>query len=212
MLSEIDFCILLNVIDNAKADDQIEGIPHQLRPSAWRNRLYHKGGWDQDPHYILDGVQYGFHVVNRHANMDQYCMNNYWSCYKESTESKLSSLGEMEIACGKLSLSSELPRCIHAMGAIRKGTGLYRPINDCSRPEGNSVNCYMDEIIQPFSFITVQGILQDIQEGDFLSVVDLQSAYRSVAIHPRDRCYFSLCWHSSEGALIILNDNFLCFE
>lgn len=30
-------------------------------------------------------------------------------------------------------------------------------------------------------------------------------------IHPRDRRYFSLCWHSREGAPIVLTDNYLCF-
>lgn len=95
--------------------------------------------------------------------------------------------------------------------AIMKSTGSYRPITDCSRPAENAVNQFMDEILCPFSFVCIQGILQDINEGDFLSVVDLQSAYRAVAIHPQDRCYFGLCWHSSDGAPIVLNDNFLCF-
>lgn len=88
-------------------------------------------------------------------------------------QEKLSSLIEMEIACGKLALATELPHCIHAIGAIRKSTGSYRPITDCSCPENISVNQFMDDILDPFSFVTIQGILQDIKEGDFLSVVDL---------------------------------------
>lgn len=150
-------------------------------------------------------------MLNKSPLVDSYLVPNYWSCCNGDAEEKLDSLIECEIHEGKLSIASELPECIHAMGAIRKSTGKYRPITDCSCPAGVSINNHMCDILSEFSFIRLEDILPSIEYGSFLSVLDLQAAYRSVAIHPSDRKYFGLAWHDKEGNPIILQDNFLSF-
>lgn len=47
----------------------------------------------------------------------------------------------------------------------------------------------MDEVFQHFSFVSLQKVLNPITQGMFLSVLDLQAAYRSVAIHPTENSF-----------------------
>lgn len=210
MLSEVNFRILLDSIE-AMTDCRLGGVQLQLRPKAWAKYLCHDGIWDDKSHYILDGVTNGFRVLNSDPDIDCYRVDNYRSCYKLGVETKLTSLIESEIGVGKLSVSNEFPKCIHALGAVRKSSGSYRPITDCSRPTNVAVNYHMNEVFNSFTFVSLQEVLDSIERGMFLSVIDLQAAYRSVAIHPNERSYFGLFWQSAEGAPMILNDNFLCF-
>lgn len=69
----------------------------------------------------------------------------------------------------------------------------------------------MDDVFNPFTFVSLQQVLDSLHPGMFLSVLDLQFVYRSVALCPDERPNFGLLWQSSSGALMVLNDNFLCF-
>lgn len=154
MLSELDFRILLDTIE-AKASGTLSGVTRQLKPIGWKRHLCYDGIWDRESNYILDGVINGFHVVNRNVDIQDYIVGNYLSCFERGVEEKLSSLIESEISAGKLSLSVDFSRCIHALGAVRKSTGSYRPITYCSRLLEIAVNNHMEEVFNRFSFVSL---------------------------------------------------------
>ena len=105
-----------------------------MKPAAWLKMLHddENGCYDSDAHFILDGVLYGFHMVDPNATLEGYFCNNYQSSL--SCHQELSTLLMQEISTGKLSISRDIPHCTHALGAIIKPTGKIRPITDCSRP------------------------------------------------------------------------------
>lgn len=179
MLTESNFETLIEKI-SAETGNYLGGVYRQLRPIAWLNHLCFKKIWDINAHYILDGVFYGFHVIDPVLPAISYQQRNYSSCYVGQVEEKLSKLLWGEIADGKLSVVHNIPYCVHALGAIRKSTGDYRPITDCSMPE--DLNNYMNDVFETFSFVKIEEILCKIEYGMWLSVVDLKAAYRSVAI------------------------------
>lgn len=210
MLSEETFGTLLDSI-SAESGEYLAGVRRQLKPKVWMSELFHNKIWDINAHFILDGIYYGFHVVNPDLPFFSYHQYNYWSCYADQAEEKLSKLIWDQMGADKLSEVSYLPDCIHSIGAVRKSNGGYRPITDCSEPSDIAINNCMEDIYEPFSYIKLDEVLNEVHPGQYLSVVDLQAAYHSVAIHPSNRRYFGLSWHSQEGVPIVLQDNFLCF-
>ena len=72
--------------------------------------------------------------------------------------------------------------------------GGIRPITDCSMPKNISVNNYCADIIQDFQYKNVDHVLAMLQEGDYMAVVDIKSAYRAVPIFPDHRRYLGLKW------------------
>lgn len=210
VLSESKFSVLLDSI-SAETGDFLVGIRRQLKPKNWMCELFHDKIWDVNAHFLLDGIFYGFHVVNPELPHVSYYQKNYWSCYTTEAEEKLSKLIWEEMDAGKLARVNVLPDCIHSMGAVRKTTGGYRPITDCSEPGEEAINSYMESIYEPFKYIRLEDILGGLCRGQYLSVIDLQAAYRAVMIHPSNRKYFGLCWHARSGEPIVLQDNFLCF-
>lgn len=164
---------------------------------------------DPDIHFILNGIFYGFKVIDIDTDIIPYSCKNYSSCLVEGNFEKLKKLLRSEVDEQKLSIVDEKPFCVHSMGVIgKKGTAKIRPITDCSKPEGKSVNCYMETVQDKFHYVTVENIVSHMIEGKLwvMSTVDLASAYRSVMIRPVDRCYFGLAF---EGQYLV--DNCLCF-
>ena len=92
-----------------------------------------------------------------------------------------------ELSSGKVSLVEDKPRCVHALGAIRKSNGKLRPITDCHRPEGLSFNNHMDTTCENFSFTKLDYVADFMTEGCWFAVLDLKAAYRTVNILPSQR-------------------------
>lgn len=90
------------------------------------------------------------------------------------------------------------------------GGGGIRPITDCSRPKGSSVNQYTGEVFSTFSFVKMAEVLQNVKPSIYMATVDLKSAYRSVLVHPSNRTFFGLKWNI-QGKEVHLVDNFVCF-
>lgn len=64
------------------------------------------------------------------------------------------------------------------MGIVKKKSGVFRMITDCSEPDGLSVNQFMGEIFVPFTFITIEEIYKNLPMGTWLSSIDLRAAYK----------------------------------
>lgn len=181
-----------------------------MNPAVWRNYLKASGSWDQDAVYILDGVVNGFRMTDKDSEIPSYENQNYGSCFSRQSFAKLQEVITREIESGKLSVVMDRPNCIHAIGAIIKPSGSVRPITDCSRPEGQSVNVYTKETFTSFSFVKFRDVLADVSCNAYMCTIDLQAAYRSIMIHPSDRKNFGLKW-CIEGNPCWLLDNFVCF-
>ena len=188
----------------------IDGVYTQLRPSGWLEELRLGGEWDEDAHFLLDGVIYGFRVIDPDADLKDYKCHNYNSALVEPNRSKLQDLILEELENGKMSVCHYTPTCIHALGVIVKPSGAIRPITDCKRPIGASVNSYMQSTFSTFSYVTVDDAINLMTPKCWMSCVDLQSAYRSVNIHPSNKKFCGLSWDFGDGP-VYLTDNCVSF-
>ena len=105
---------------------------------------------------------------------------------------------------------SKKTTCIHSMGAVPKPDGGVRPITDCSMPRDISVNNFCEKIIEDFQYKSVDNVLAMLQEGDYMAVVDIKSAYRAVPIFPGHRRDLGLKWEIN-GETVYIEDSRLCF-
>lgn len=108
MLTELDFESLLKDV-SAEASVYLAGVRRQLKPIGWRDYLCYQKIWDINAHYILNGIWYGFHVMDPVMPDLSYCQRNYSSCYVKGVEEKMSNLLWSEIEAGKLSIVANLP-------------------------------------------------------------------------------------------------------
>ena len=110
------------------------GVRSQMNLCGWRNILmggpnsvYGPGGMDPDTHFLLDSMIHGFKLLDPRAKIHGYYCNNYESA-TVTTIDKIDIIFKTELAAGKLSVVQEQPMCIHAMGAVPKSSGGFRPI------------------------------------------------------------------------------------
>ena len=192
------------------APNYIDGVASQLRPGGWLAELNYEGEWDKDSHFILDGIIHGFHVVDKNACIAPYHNFNYRSATCPENRQNLQNLLIDEMSCGKITFANATPTCVHSLGAIVKPNGSLRPITDCKRPIGKSVNSHMTTTFSTFKYKSCDDAMSLMSPGCWMACMNLQSAYRSVAIHPDDRTYCGLSWDFGDGP-IHLEDNFISF-
>lgn len=115
-----------------------------------------------------------------------------------------------EISNGVLEVVSEKPKCIHLLGAVGKPDGGIRLITDCSLPVGKCINDNMQGLTQKFSFKSVDSVVHLMEKGDYVTVVDIKSAYRAVSINPEHTQLQGLRWEL-DGEEKYIVDKRLCF-
>lgn len=200
---------VIQIVSNLPDVHYVGGVRSQLRPKSWLHILTAGSGYDPDIRYLLEGITFGFKVIDHDAMIDPYYCTNYSSCHVDCNRAKLESLLDSEVFSGKFSVVSEKPKCVHSLGVISKRDSTkIRPITDCSQPEGYSVNSFMESVQDKFHYVTVQEVVSHMLGGNLfvMSTVDLADAYRSVMVRPCDREYFGL---SFNGKYLV--DNCLCF-
>lgn len=139
-----------------------------------------------------------------------YTCNNYRSILDPSVKGKMDDIVRKELSEGCISLASESPHCIHALGAVPKPDGNIRPITDCSRPVGHSVNFHCASLVKEFHYLSIDDVTDMLLPGDFLAVVDIKAAYRAVVINPDHRKFVGFRWQL-DGVEYEFTDNRLCF-
>lgn len=85
------------------------------------------------------------------------------------------------------------PTIVSALGAIPKSHSKVRLIHDASRPLHMSINDYVQSDTS-CSYMDLRVVSKLISEGCYLAKIDLQSAYRSVPIHPSNYWATGLKW------------------
>ena len=160
---------------------------------------------------IWDGLCDGFSLVDEGFSSSYEC-ENYSSITDQKFCSEMSGLLSKELSEGKVSLCDVKPTCIHSKGAVPKSDGRLRHITDCSLPKGRSVNNFMLTTCKSFKYKSVNDVAKDLCEGDYMSVVDISSAYRSVPISPDHSTFLSFKWDFGDGrGELYLQENRLSF-
>ena len=184
------------------------GLPIQWNLDAWAYELYQEND-SVLRNYLFKGIFHGFDIVD-HVNIAPYHQNNYNSALKGEAKAYIDILFSNELLESKLLKTDVKPTCIHAIGAVPKQGGKYRPITDCSLPPSCSINSYMDCTFQDFSYHTVDNVIQLIKPGMYMATVDIADAYRTVSISPDHWRFQGLEW-TLNGSTNFYCDTRLCF-
>ena len=188
-------------------DNEIGGVYCNLKPCRVGYFLF-SGMCSLPSDYvsrIWNGLCDGFKIVDETCEASYDC-ENYHSITEGDFKKEMSNLLMEELREGKVSMSETKPRCIHSLGAVPKSDGRLRPITDCSRPETISINNFMASTCSEFKYNSVNDVTKILDEGDFMSVVDVASAYRSVPRLSRHTLEFD-----DGGGDVFLKENRLCF-
>ena len=178
----------------------------RLHPCRFFTEAFLRGDTDPDWEFVLRGVIFGYKVINPSCP-SAYYKPNYGTIRSgpsyEVTNHKLKS----ELATGAVTIVNEPPRCVHGIFSIPKNDGSgMRAIIDCSKPHNLSVNNFTDQICTKFSYKSVDDVVDNMGQGDYIAVVDISDAYRSVNIHPLDRTLQGIAWDFGDGQ-VFLEDN-----
>jgi hypothetical protein len=160
-----------------------------LRHSVWESYLQN----DFDYNFLCKGIKEGFRIIDEGAEQQLVpCeVDNYQSCfqYAELVEKQI----QYELSNGSYVATCVKPTIISALGAIPKSNSKVRLIHDASRPLHMSVNDYVQSDTS-CSYMDLRVVSELISEGCYLAKIDLQSAYRSVPIHPSNYQATGLKW------------------
>ena len=184
-------------------------ISSQMNIDTWQYYLQFENN-EEIRAYLDYGIINGFHIVDEGADIQSYKCVNYDSVYSGSAFHYINDLILSELAQGKYIRADFTPHCVHALGAVPKHDGNFRPITDCRRPLGNSINNYMDSTFQHFSYCTIDEVTMNVTPGCYMATVDIASAYRSVPVHPSDWTYQGISWPLDDKETYLL-DTHICF-
>ena len=164
---------------------------------------------DDEVSFLWSGLVNGFAIVDDDCPAEYFC-ENYDSILEPKACQEMTELLCQELLEHKVSRTQVKPTCVHSLGAVWKSNGKLRPITDCSRPDGTSINNYMSSTFQTFMYNSVQDAVDILSPSDHLAVVDIASAYRSVSVRSDQVCFQGLTWDFGSGPEY-LRDNRLCF-
>lgn len=161
-----------------------------------------------DEMLMFNGIVDGFRLVS--TEVESFDSENYLSILSEENKSKMDKIVRNEIANGVLEVVSEKSKCIHSLGTVGKPDGGIRPITNCSRPIGKCINDNMGGLTKSFSFKSVDNVVEIMKEKDYVTVVDIKSAYRAVSVDPEHSKLQGIHWEI-EGEEKYILDRCLCF-
>lgn len=194
---------------NKSGHHDIGGFPSQLKLATWCRELYYEPDRDLSD-FIFNGIRYGFGIVDQGAEIESYECANYKSALSGEAKPFLDALIRSELAENKYVCVQDKPWCIHALGAVPKGSQEYRPITDCRRPIGGSINNFMESTALEFRFTSLDEVCKKLKQGTFMATIDIKSAYRSVSVRPDHWGYQGIQWEL-DGQQLLLVDTRLCF-
>ena len=188
-------------------------VPAQLKPCRAAQFLFGPDALSSvsevDRDFLWHGLVNGFKIVDPDCPTSYTC-TNYDSITGVEFKGEMSALLQGELSAHKVSSANVPPQCIHALGAVRKSDGLLRPITDCSRPEGASINNFMNSTFESFSYNSVDSAVQILCPANYMSVVDISAAYRSVNVHADHVKFQGFRWDFGQGEEVY-RDHRLCF-
>ena len=178
----------------------IEGESSQLLPcrlaSFLKQSCFEISEVESD--FIWAGVTEGFKIVDPDCSTKYEC-KNYKSILEGSFYKEYCDILTEEVKNGLVSEVYQKPVCIHSLGGVEKSNGTLRPITDCSMPERISINNYMESTAKPFSYNSINTVVAQLDKNDYMCVVDLKSAYRSINVYGPHTAYQGFSWDFGDG-------------
>lgn len=181
----------------------------QLNIPGWLHELDQENDYNLRE-YLSFGIQQEFLIVDQDSVIPSYEGRNYSSVLKGEAHDFIDSLIRDELSRGKYVISDKKPHCIHGLGAVRKKSGGWRPITDCKRPVGSSINSFMQSTFKEFCYTTVDAVINMVQPGYYMASIDIAAAYRSILVHPTQWDFQGVSWNI-EGQQRYLVDTHICF-
>ena len=216
----VEFCT--SVVDDISSmtifTDCINGVCHcrhlvgdapaQLKPCRAAQFLFGPNALtsisDDEGLFLWQGLVQGFKIVDPDCRASYSC-SNYDSITGDVFKDEMTDLLLSELDSSKVTKAASPPQCIHSLGAVRKSNGRLRPITDCSRPDGASINNYMLSTFRSFNYNSVDTAVQLLAPLDYMSVVDIASAYRSVNVHSSQVKFQGITWDFGDGDEVLLD-------
>lgn len=195
---------------NKCLDHCVNSLGSQFNIHGW----YHELSFENDDrlrNYLWFGVTNGFLIVDEDSSIPSYECRNYKSVETGEAFEFVNSLILSELSQGKYRIAREKRHSVHSLGAVpKKGNNKWRPITDCKRPIGDSINSFMSSTFRDFCYTTVDNVIELVTPGCFMSTVDIQAAYLSVLVHPTQWKFQGISW-PIEGKATYLYDTHVCF-
>lgn len=160
--------------------------------------------------YLNYAVKNGVLIVDQDAVVPTYECPYYLSATAKPALAFLNELIHKEINQNHLVLAVCTPHCIHAIGAVPKMDGGWRPITDCRRLLGYSFYNCMETIFREFSFSTMDDVCGLLTQECYMATVDIKAAYHTVTVSPDHWKYQGLRWPVNGHDSYIM-DTSLCF-
>ena len=159
----------------------LDGCKLQLNPCAFYNECFlHPSG--PNAQFIYKGVLHGFDIIDDVIPESSICQN-FSSILDDEFKVQIYKTVSDELDHDKVSLAFDLPHCAHSLGAVRKALGKLRPVTDCRRPLGPSINNYMESTCSTFSYTHIDQVTDALNRNSFMAVLDIKAAYCSVYLN-----------------------------
>ena len=204
------FCVNLDcVAGTCTCIHMVSGCVCQLKPCRFFAAACLMGELDTDLMFIMRGIVFGFHVIDDEFVGTYECrtVKKRLGWESDLIEEKLLS----ELDRGLLSRVQAPPDCVHSLFVVPKDGGGGRIVIDCSKPKGRSVNSATSTVAKKFKYQSVDNVIEEVEQGDFMASIDIKDAYRAVHIHPGDRSRQGLKWvFGDEQSTTYMVDNRLC--
>ena len=171
----------------------IGGLPSQMNLSTWDYYLAFEPD-DNIRSFLHTGIYYGFDIIDDDAEIPEYHCDNYFSVCSGPAHDYISDIILQEIIEGKYVRADFVPHCVHSLGAVPKGDASYRPITDCKRPLGVSINNFMLTTCDLFSYSSVDQVAENMTPGCYMASVDIAAAYRSISVNPAHWTFQGISW------------------
>lgn len=171
-----------------------------MREAAW-NRALEKYPDREFERWLLQGIREGFRIGYNRSYSCTPSRRNLQSAQDNPLVVEQYQLKEMGLGriLGPLDQCSFKNIQISPFGVIPKSQpGKWRLIVNLSSPEERSVNDGIDKPMCSLRYITVDHIVENVirrgGRGALLRKLDLQSAFRTVPVHPEDRLLLGMSW------------------
>ena len=165
-----------------------------LKPCVYLWEAIRFGRCDKELSVLYEGCREGFRIINDEV-VSSYDCSNYNSILKSKAKKLMDKTVREEIGEGIVSVVSKSPHCVHALGAVDKDNGkAIRCITDASRPKWLCINNCMNEVAQPFSYITVKDVAKNMTPNCYMIILDIKNAYRSIPVYGPHRTLQGFRW------------------
>lgn len=189
---------------------KLDDIKVQIKPCRLASVLFASQLPVSDDNWrLFNGITDGFDITDC-PNMPSYDSKNYKSIADPIYKVKMDDIVRNELANGMISVSVDKPHCIRSLGAVPKPGGGMRPITDCSRPDDININCNMNSLVHSFQYKSVDNVTECLKSKEYMAVVDIKNAYRSVPINPSHSKYQGFRW-DLDGVEHYYVDRRMCF-